>query len=262
MGGGRRLATLVQHRRSLSRIAVSGARAALDLFLPRACVCCDSALSAEDHALVCAVCLSRIVRLPAPQCDRCGHPTAGQTCRWCLLLPPFVRCARSVCWVPVGLGGDLVHKLKYDGWTRLAEPLGDRMARLSFPRDVVEERGMMVAVPLAHGRLRERGYNQSTLLAERVGTLWRVPVVEALARRRTTESQTRLTPEGRLRNVAGAFEIAISRGELTGRHVILVDDVVTTAATLNACAAALHAGGARIVSYITFGRARAAGDAL
>ncbi|MGI8546653.1 MAG: ComF family protein [Gemmatimonadaceae bacterium] len=154
-----------------------------------------------------------------------------------------------------------MHKLKYDGWTRIAEPMGDRMARLSFPRDVVEERAMMVAVPLAHGRLRERGYNQSALLAARVGALWGVPVEEALVRKRATESQTRLTPGGRLRNVASAFEIAVSGRDLAGRHVILVDDVVTTAATLNACAAALHAGGARIITYVTFGRARAAGDA-
>ncbi len=261
MGGGGGVGTLAQYGKPLARLARSGALAALDFFLPRACVCCDLALPAEGDALVCALCLARISRLPAPQCDRCGHPTRGQTCGWCALLPPFVRCARSVCWVPTGVGGDLVHKLKYDGWTRLAEPMGDRMARLSFPRDVIEERAMMVAVPLAHSRLRERGYNQSELLATRIGERWGVPTGAALVRRRATESQTRLTPGGRLRNVASAFEIAVSRRELAGRHVILVDDVVTTAATLNACAAELHAGGARIITYITFGRARAAGDA-
>ena len=82
---------------------------------------------------------------------------------------------------------------------------------------------------------------------------------DVLVRARRTESQTRLTPGERLRNVAGAFRAgstAESRQRLQGAHVMLVDDVVTTAATLNACAGALVAGGARIVSYVTFGRAR------
>jgi len=165
-----------------------------------------------------------------------------------------------VCWVPGGTAGEIVHKLKYAGWTALAEPMAEQMARLNFPEDVREERDLLVPVPLARARARERGYNQSELLARHVGRRWGVQVKEALARRRATETQTRLTPGDRLRNVAGAFESVICREELAGRHVVLVDDVVTTAATLNACAKALHAGGARIISYVTFGRARAAGD--
>jgi predicted amidophosphoribosyltransferase len=74
---------------------------------------------------------------------------------------------------------------------------------------------------------------------------------------RQTETQTRLTPEDRLRNVSGAFRASDdARARLRGAHVVLVDDVITTGATLNACAAALISGGARIVSYVTFGRAR------
>lgn len=119
---------------------------------------------------------------------------------------------------------------------------------------------MLVPVPLAASRARERGYNQSELLARLLGARWGVLVVEALARRRATETQTALAPGDRLRNVAGAFVTVLGSGDLAGRHVMLVDDVVTTAATLNACASALHAGGARIISYVTFGRARAAGD--
>ncbi len=71
-----------------------------------------------------------------------------------------------------------------------------------------------------------------------------------------TASQTRLTPEQRLHNVAGAFRVPADVARLRGLHVLLVDDVVTTAATLNACATALFDGGARIISYVTFGRAR------
>ena len=84
---------------------------------------------------------------------------------------------------------------------------------------------------------------------------------DVLERARATETQTRLTPEERLANVSGAFRARESaRGMLRNAHVVLVDDVVTTAATLNACAAALLAGGARTLSYVTFGRAPAPGD--
>jgi ComF family protein len=155
----------------------------------------------------------------------------------------------------------VVHALKYDGWERVAGGMADRMRRLAWPPDVVEERAALVPVPLAPARLRERGYNQSALLARAIAPAWRVPVVECLARTRSTPTQTRLTPAQRVRNVAGAFRVPDhARRALRGAHVVLVDDVVTTAATLVACAAALHAGGARIVSCVTFGRAPAIGD--
>ena len=250
-------------RRYLARVAEwtrTAAGSTLDLLVARTCVCCDAALGERDHRLLCRLCIERLPRMPSPRCDRCGHPRSIGSCRWCDLLPPFVRAARSVCWVPGGTGGDIVHKLKYSGWTALAEPMAEQMARLNFPRDVAEERDLLVPVPLAPSRARERGYNQSELLARLLGAHWNVSVMEALVRRRATETQTRLTPGDRLRNVAGAFATVPGGEDLTGRHVVLVDDVITTAATLNACAKALHEGGARIISYVTFGRARAAGD--
>ena len=173
-----------------------------------------------------------------------------------------MRVARSVCWVPDGVGGAIVHALKYGGWSRAATSMASRMARLDWPDDVSNERSAIVPVPLEPKRARERGYNQSLMLARALATTWKIPVIEALGRIRATESQTRLTPGDRLRNVAGAFVVTVPKAMLAGRHVVLVDDVVTTAATLNSCAAALFHSGARIISYVTFGRARASGDRL
>ena len=136
------------------------------------------------------------------------------------------------------------------------------MARLSWPPDVQSERSLLVPVPLSRARLRERGFNQSTLLAEHLASRWHLPIADALTRVRNTPTQTRLTATDRLTNVAGAFATKVPKTALAGRHIILVDDVVTTAATLNSCAAALLEGGARIISYVTFGRARATGDRL
>jgi ComF family protein len=162
-----------------------------------------------------------------------------------------------------GTGGSIVHALKYNGWHAIAAEMADRMSRLSWPPDVIEERAAILPVPLAKSRERERGFNQSECLAITLSHRWRVPVWKILERARATETQTRLTPDQRLANVSGAFRVAAAaRDVLKDTHVVLVDDVVTTAATLNACAATLVSGGARIVSYVTFGRAPAAGDRL
>jgi ComF family protein len=173
-----------------------------------------------------------------------------------------VRAARSVCWAADEIGLGVVHALKYQGWHRIAHEMAERMARLSWPLDVIEERSFLVPVPLSAKRFRQRGYNQSERLAQPLADRWACRLLsDALARTRHTETQTRLTPGERLRNVTSAFAVtATARPMIRGAHVILVDDVVTTAATLNACATALCDGGARIVSYVTFGRAPALGD--
>lgn len=236
--------------------------AAADFLLPIACVTCERPLDDGERGIVCGRCWARLALLHYPRCVRCGHPSGRWSCRWCDLLPPYVRAVRSVCWVPEGVGGKIVHALKYDGWRRVADGMAERILRLPWPEDVVIERSFIAPVPLAQSRLRERGYNQSALLARALSRGWGIPVVDSLSRTRETESQTRLTPGDRLRNVAGAFVAVVPKPVLAGCHVVLVDDVVTTAATLNSCAAALYQGGARIISYVTFGRARAAGDRL
>ncbi len=234
----------------------------LDLLLPRACAVCDRLLDAGEQRLVCGRCWARVRLLPAPRCERCGHPRLGESCAWCALLPPYVRAARSHCWIPGGTGGAIVHALKYGGWPAVAHEMGAALARLSWPPDVIAERTALAPVPLAPDRERERGYNQSTVLARALAPRWHVPVWDdVLERFRATATQTRLTPEERRHNVSGAFRVrAGARARLVGAHVVLVDDVITTGATLAACAGALFGGGARIISLVTFGRAPAIGD--
>lgn len=249
-------------RAEIRRAALDACGALAELLLPRACTVCERLLDRGDTGLVCGRCWARLPLLPSPQCDRCGHPTYAEQCRWCDLLPPYVRAARSVAWAVGEIGLGVVHALKYGGWYRVAPEMARRMARLDWPLDVVEERRAIVPVPLARKRERSRGYNQSVELARPLAEAWQIPVwTDVLARTRHTETQTRLTPGDRLRNVSGAFRATSSaRNALRGAHVVIVDDVVTTAATLNACAAALCDGGARVVSFMTFGRAPALGD--
>lgn len=172
-----------------------------------------------------------------------------------------MRAVRSYAWMPDPAASAIVAALKYEGWPGVAAAIGARLARLRFPVDVVRERAALVPVPLAPDRERHRGFNQSRVLADAVARAWGLPVSEALRRVRGTTSQTRLTPTERLANVHGAFAPVSARVEaLIGHHVLLVDDVFTTGATLNACAASLFAAGARTISYLTFGRARGLGD--
>jgi len=240
-----------------------GAIGLLDLLLPRVCVVCRRGMHAAEQGLVCGRCWLRAEPLPEPRCQRCGHPVDVRrtACAWCAMLPPFVRAVRSAYAMPGGTAESIVHALKYDGWPAVATAMARRMAPLRFPADVERERAALVPVPLARTRRRERGYNQSAELARALAARWHVPMREDLLERaRSTTTQTRLTPGERRRNVSGAFRARADRATLRGLHLVLVDDVVTTSATLNACAAALHAGGARILSYVTFGRAPALGD--
>lgn len=163
-----------------------------------------------------------------------------------------------------GPGEDIVYALKYDGWTRVGAAMAARMARVPWPADVVEERTAIVPVPLSAQRMRERGFNQSSVIAAALAPLWRTDVREdVLIRSAATASQTQLTPGERKSNVAGAFAVpASARPTVRGAHFVLLDDVVTTGSTLRACASALFAAGTRTISYMTFGRAPASGDRL
>jgi predicted amidophosphoribosyltransferase len=246
-------------------------RNALDqLLLPAECLLCRALLSFRDsERLVCDVCRHRWRPVRAPWCGRCGQPEPlfGR-CRLCVDWPAALVLVRSAVWLDAA-ARDAVHALKYGGLPRIAADLAAAMASLDLPG---LEDAWLVPVPLGAGRLRQRGYNQSERLARALSRRRNRPVVELLVRTRDTVSQTALTPEARLANVAGAFEPrdaeAGTRNRRSGecsafrvpssafeRPLILVDDVFTTGATLAEAARALERAGARTVLAVTFGRA-------
>lgn len=220
--------------------------------LPGECLLCAGPAGNGDP-LICDQCRRRWRAVVPPWCERCGQPkTDDLPCRLCAEWPDALGSARSAVWLDDG-ARRACHLLKYDGWWRVSEQLAQAMEGLEpLARDVI-----LVPVPLAPKRLATRGYNQAERLAALLGERTGLPVArDALARRRETPTQTALTPEGRRVNVAGAFGgIGVK-----GRKVVLVDDVLTTGATLGACAVALAAAGAARVEAVTFARARGVGD--
>jgi competence protein ComFC len=236
------------------------------LLLPAECLLCRALLSFRDCSrLVCDVCRHRWRFVRPPWCARCGQPEPlFGTCRLCAAWPACFGYARSAVWLDAG-AREAVHALKYGGLPRIAAELAAAMADLAVPR---LDSAWLVPVPLGPARAKERGYNQSERLARALSRRWRRPVVELLARTRETATQTALTPEARLANVAGAFQLRIGDRGLrisserleSAIHnpksaIVLVDDVFTTGATLAEAARALEQAGAGTVLAVTFGRA-------
>ena len=232
------------------------------LALPVACLGCGAFLPADVTGRgLCGVCGSRMRRLAAPGCARCGQPLdvwevrsggdALARCGFCRAWPESMAWAASAVWMVDGPARELVHALKYGGWRVAAGPMADAIARRCAGR--LKEVEVLLPVPLGARRLRQRGYNQAAVLARALGERVGARVDErALVRVRDTRTQTTLGPAERWRNVEGAFAPA---GALAGVKVAVVDDVLTTGATLAACAAALAAGGTGSAGAVTFARA-------
>lgn len=254
--------------------------AALDLVFPALCPVCEAALGAGRRDPLCGACWIAITRLGLPWCDVCGAapvtnappptgampptratpptvatrdeppPCVARTCATCATFPPSYDYARSAAVYEGGLR-DALHAFKFGGRRALAGPLGD----LAFEQCVGSLPGgidALIPVPLGRERERERGFNQATLLAQRIGRRLAVPTrVGWLVRTRATRPQSDLSAAERRANVRGAFRA----GEpVAGRHALLVDDILTTGATLDACARALSAAGACRVGVLTVAR--------
>jgi len=219
-------------------------KALLDILFPPLCHLCRSFIPQAGVLHICPDCLAQISFITDNFCPTCGVPFAAPSlqphrCGPCLLhAPPFDSCRSATLYD--GPVRELIHRVKYDGKGHLALPLGLLMADVldDFRREAAPE--LIVPVPLHKKRVRQRGYNQSQLIAEELGKRWQVPVsVGNLQRLRWTEPQTALPAGERKVNVLGAFGVKYPE-RLEGRRVLLVDDVLTTGSTVRACAAALE----------------------
>ncbi len=220
---------------------------ALDCFFPRACVGCG-----RIGSYMCSRCEADLPFLVGPLCPRCGQPQiSGILCASCAVHPSSIEAIRSVFRFE-GTARRAVHELKYHNLRAIAPTLASYIATCMTEAGMTAD--VMVPVPLHPSHERLRGYNQAAILAREVGKLHNMRVLpRSLRRAGTSTSQVRTkNVEERRRNVRGAFRWADS--PLLGSTVMLIDDVCTTGATLDACASAIREAGATRVVALTVAR--------
>lgn len=233
-------------------------RGVLDLVFPPCCLACRKAIASRDA--LCASCWAAMRFIERPFCERLGTPfeadleTPGLLSPDAIAHPPAFSRARAVARFDDGPSRQLVHRLKYGDRLELAGTMGAWMARAGD--EILSEADVLIPVPLHRRRLAARRFNQSALLARAVSSRCGVPAsLDALIRRKATSSQVGLSRTQRQLNLQGAFAVPGERlGEVAGRAVVLVDDVLTSGATANAATRALLRGGARRVDVLVFAR--------
>lgn len=231
-------------------------RALLDVTLPPQCVACDEFV--DEPGLLCADCFRQTGFISEPFCLRCGVPFASAAmggaehlCPACRATPPQFGRARAALRYDA-LGRRLILPFKHADRQELAKMLAPHMARAGAA--LLHEADVLVPVPLHRARLFHRRYNQAALLARAVGRLVGLPSVpDTMLRLRATESLGDKSAAERAQEVANAFAIRSSR-IVAGKRIVLVDDVMTSGATANACAHVLFAAGAAAVDVLVAAR--------
>ena len=220
---------------------------ARDLLFPQWCIGCG-----KEGDFICSSCRRLLPRIMPPLCPRCGKPQpSGILCPGCVSWQAEIDGIRSPFRFD-GIIRQAIHQLKYKNLRALAVPLAKFLQDYLVTNPVPGE--VLVPVPLHQKRLRERGYNQSSLLAQELGKLINLPVADnCLIRQKHAPPQARSSSvDDRRSNVADAFACRDQRPK--DKRVLLIDDVSTSGATLDACAGALKAAGATSVWGLVLAR--------
>lgn len=238
----------------LGRTAAGAATLLLDALLPPRCLSCGEAVDRQGG--LCATCWVKLTFIAPPLCACCGLPfeyeaQEGTLCGACMATPPPFARARAVLAYDDG-SRPLVLGFKHGDRIHAAKAYGVWLARAG--RELLEDADRLLPVPLHRARLFHRRYNQAALLAQALSRHCGVPATpDLLQRRRSTPTQGGLDRQGRHRNVKGAFRLRPGQS-VTGQRLVIVDDVMTTGATLAECARILLRAGAARVDVLTLAR--------
>jgi ComF family protein len=250
------LGTLSRSSARLLRGGRRASRVALDLALPPRCVGCGARVDAAG--LACAACWSKLNFIAPPLCGSCGAPfefaTEGERrCASCYAEPRSYDRARAAVIYDEGSRG-LILGFKHGDRLHAAPAFGAWLARAGA--ELLADCDIVTPVPLHRWRLLRRRYNQAALIAGHAARLAGVRhLPDLLERHRATPSQGELGASARRRNVAGAFRLNPRlAGQVKGARIVLVDDVLTTGATVSACARVLRRGGAARIDVLTLAR--------
>ena len=232
------------------------ARRALDLLLPPQCLACNGPVA--EPGRLCPDCFSQIDMISDPLCVICGLPfefggAPGRTCAACVASPPPFTRARAATIYDHRIR-DALLGFKHGDRADRAVGLARLVARVAQPWLAAAD--MVTGVPLHPRRLLHRRYNQATLIADRLARDAGVAAVPDLMQRtRATRTQAGLSGSGRRRNLRGAFAVnPLHRARVAGAHVVLVDDVITTGATVSECARVLKRAGVAEVTVLGVAR--------
>lgn len=240
-----------------ARLLLTAGRIGLDFVYPRVCAGCGSAIT-DGARGVCWDCIARLAVVRFPFCSICGNPVCGAVdrdyvCQLCRKDGRHFDRARSAVHFDAA-AAPILHCFKYSNAVHLAGDLAGLLLACVRTHYAPAEIDAVTFVPLHPARERERSYNQSRLLAVRAARgIGRPQAPECLRRTRPTGSQTGLNARERRDNVRGAFK-AVNRGWIAGRRFLLVDDVMTTGATVDECARMLKDAGAASVAVATVAR--------
>lgn len=240
----------------LVEIARRSGSALLSLFYPPHCALCRA--DTEDGIHLCADCGKSARRILAPFCQRCSQPFDGAisgefTCSNCADRDLHFECAVAP-FLSRGAVREFIHRFKYNRHLYLRHPLVDWMeVGLADERLRRTSVDAFVPVPLHPARRREREFNQAEVLAQLLSRRSGIPMEACLERIRYTTTQTRLDRHERMENLRGAFRVRHT-SQVTGRHLILIDDVFTTGSTVEECARVLRAAGAASIRVLTVAR--------
>ena len=242
----------------------TAARSGLDLLLPPQCLACRTLV--DRPGLLCAKCFAGAQTIAPPFCRSCGVPLPSaanvsglpaidMSCGRCLTEPPVFTRARSV-FIYDEVARRLVHDLKYGDRLEGRASFGAWLARAGG--EYATQADLIVPVPLHYFRLVRRRYNQAAVLAKALSQSVRRPLaVDAVRRIRPTKSQTGLSAAERASNLRRAFAVRNKwLPRVKGAQIVLVDDVMTTGATANACARALKRAGAAEITVLTLARVK------
>jgi ComF family protein len=246
--------TREQQGHPIARIARAATDAALSILLAPSCAACQRLLDHPSRGCICEACWSSVSLITPPVCDRCGDPVtlAPDLCRRCRRMARALDRGRAAGHYQDALR-DIIHAFKYEGRRTLAKPLAALMHRQAGA--LLDDVDWIVPVPLHWRRERERGFNQASDLARAlIATTPRPRLLHALRRVKHTTVQADLPAARRHKNVRDAFALSRRTHPLNGSCVLLVDDVSTTGATIEACARVLKDAGVKEVRAITAAR--------
>lgn len=231
------------------------ARVFLDFIYPPVCLICKAVIREEfpqnSKALVCSDCWCNLEIEEKSFCPECKVELESSQLHNC---SAYLNKVYALGVFDENFQ-ELIHQFKYKGKVSAGKSLGIRLAQ-ELKKQRVTDVACLIPVPLHKARKRERGFNQSEIVAESLGTELDLKVEkDVLIRIKNTKDQTKLSIEERKRNVAGAFQVQDKQKILQGKKIILVDDVITTGATLNECAKVLKQAGAKEILGITVAKA-------